>query len=280
MTGITILSAHQFDIGVNSLLPFVLPNLTGIPIVPGRFWTNAGSSAWDVANQKCGSSGACGLSQYTLSGATVNCTAGTDCASFPPSLMTINLAEVSANFDPIANHVFVGSGPWQCGMVTGSSGSGTCTSTGAQNPPIGGSYTLTRFGNGIAPGSSTSGIYFRSSGRLALFIWACDGAPTITILCYSNVLICYGVPLGVGNCAHYQQGIGASSTGIVGINQVSIVLHHFNDDWIFPYDWANPQSRPLGMATVPPVLYEGSVTLNPASIVGCAAPYPTGGYDC
>jgi hypothetical protein len=27
-------------------------------------------------------------------------------------------------------------------------------------------------------------------------------------------------------------------------------------------------------------LYEGTATLNPASVAGCTSPYPTGGYDC
>src|SRR6267143_2679175 len=99
MTGITILGPNQFDISVNSLGPFVLPNLASIPIVPGRYWTNAGGSAWDNAVPTCFRGAGCGASQYTLSGATVNC--ALNCAVFPASLMTINPANVAASFDPI-----------------------------------------------------------------------------------------------------------------------------------------------------------------------------------
>src|SRR5207247_8569701 len=86
-------------------------------------------------------------------------------------------------------------------------------------------------------------------------------------------------PLNSGSCAHWQQGIGASSTGIVSIVQFSVVLRFFNIVWgLSPYDWLS--SPPLGIGTFPPTLYEGTLTMNPASVAGCAAPFPTGGYDC
>ncbi len=37
---------------------------------------------------------------------------------------------------------------------------------------------------------------------------------------------------------------------------------------------------PEDIAPYPPVLHEGSATLNPASIAGCTSLYPIGGYDC
>jgi len=294
ITGITILSTHTFDIGVSSMGPFVLPNLTTVPIVPGRYWTNAGSAAWDNAANKCTQLGQCSRSQYTLSGSSVNCTLD-DCTDFSAGLMTVNPARTIASFDPIANNIFVGSGPWQCGTVT-SSGSGSCTSTGFQNPPVGGAYTLTRYGAGLAPASSTSGIYFRSSGDLATFIWACGGG-FININCFSAVSVCFQQP--VGFCPHYQQGIGGSPNGIVGIIQESYFLEHFNNYWVAPFDW--PSNPPPGIGGVnpnpappfpqycttepygqfcPPVLYEGPSTLSPANVVGCATQYPAGGYDC
>ena len=281
ITGITIISNRQFDIGVNSLGPFVLPNLTSLPILPGRYWTNAGASSWDSAVAICTSTG-CSSSQYTLTGSTVNC--ALSCSPFSEALMTVNPAYTTVTFDPIASHIFVGSGPWQCGTVT-SSGSGMCSSSGAQSPPVGGSYTLTRFGCStnttcLAPATSATRINFHSSGDLALFIWESAGQSSVTINSLSSVVFCYGQPVNpVGSCAHWQQGIGASSTGVVSINQVSEVSLHFNNDWISPFMWV-PHQMPLGIGDFPPVLYEGSATLNPASIVGCASPYPAGGYDC
>jgi len=275
LTGITILNPHQFDIGVRSLGPFTLPNLTGIPILPGRYWTVAGSSAWDSAIASC-TSIRCPFAQYALNGATVICPSamgqpGCTGPNPSPTIMQVDPAKVSPTYDPIASHTFVGSGPWQCGTVTSSS-SGMCSSSGTQNPPVGGGYTLTRFGNGLAPASSTAGIYFRSNGDLALYIWSQEN-DVIPIQAASAVDLCFGLPVGPGSCSHWQQGIGASPTGVVGINQVSIVFLRYNTNWVAPFEWTT--SSPLGIGAFPPILYEGSVTLSPASVVGC----PTG-YDC
>jgi ABC-type transport system substrate-binding protein len=269
MTGATVLNPRQIDIGVNSLGVFTLPNLAVLPILPARYWTNAGGSAWDSAVSACSSGIGCPTAQYTVSGSTVNCSIG--CSSFPVSLMTVNSNEITANFDPIASHIFIGSGPWQCGSGTGLGGP-SCSSTGGQNPPVGGSYTLTRFGNGLAPASSTSGLYFRSSGDLALWIWSQENDVN-PIAAVSAISLCFGQPVNTtGSCAHWQHGIGASSTGIVGINQVSAVELRFNMNWVSPKEWAtNP---PLGIGAFPPVLYEGSVTMNPCSIDS------VNGYDC
>jgi len=269
ITGVTVLGSHQFDIGVSSLGPFVLPNFAGLPILPGRYWTNAGGPAWDSAATTCGSSTGCSISQYALSGSTVSC--ALTCSPFSAGLMTVNPSNVAITFDPVANHMLLGSGPWQCGIVT-SSGSGICTPMGQQNPPTGSSYTLTRFGNGLAPASSVSGIYFRSSGDLALWTWATDADPSgPNILTVSQVVYCFGHPNSTA-CAHWQHGIGASPTGLVGISQVSIVMRFFGVNWIAPFNWLS--SPPTGIGQFAPVLYEGSVTLNPCSID------PVNGYDC
>jgi len=275
MTGITVLGPRAFDIGSNSLGPFTLPNLTGIPIVSARYYSGAGSSTWDSAITSCTGSTACPKVQYRLSHATVACSANSPdatCASFPVANLQIDPNKITATYDPIANHILVGSGPFQCGTVSPSTGSGTCSSTGAQNPPAGsGSYTLTRFGNGLAPASSTSGIFFRSSGGLALYLWAQENDVN-PIAAVSAVSLCFGQPLNFGNCAHWQHGIGASSTGVVGINQVSAVELRYNLNWVSPKNWAT--DAPLGIGALPPTLYEGSVTLN-----NCVTD-PVNGYDC
>lgn len=275
MTGITILGPSQFDIGVNSVGPFVIPNLTGVPIVPGRYWTNAGSSAWDMAISSCTSFPSCPLVQYFLSGSTVNCGPTFSCLSFPTTLMTINPTGTLPTFDPIFSHTLVGSGPWQCGTTVTTSGSGTCTSTGHQNPPPGGSYSLTRFGNGLTPASSVSGIYFRSSGNTALWIWSgMNGDVTHDFLIFAHIAACYGQAVNLaGTCAPLQQGLGNPGTGhSVQLSQVSIASRFFGVNWVAPFDWrTNP---PLGIGLFPPVLYEGTTTLNPCSID------PVNGYDC
>ncbi len=270
MTGVTVIGPHQLDIGVSSVGPFVLAKLATLPIIPGRYWTSAGGSNWDDAIMICSTGAACPFSQYTLSGSTVNC--AMNCTPFSTNLMTVNPSHISATFDPIINHIMIGSGPWQCGTVTSSS-SGMCSSSGTQNPPVGGGYTLTRFGNGLAPASSVSGIYFRSSGDLALYIWSQQNDQN-PIFPLSQVSICYGQPVNPsGPCAHWQQGIGASPNGVVGINQIGVVALRYGLNWVAPFEWTT--SPPLGIGAFPPILYEGSVTLSPASVVGCPS-----GYDC
>jgi len=277
MTGITILGPRTFDISVRSLGAFVVLYLTGIPVVSGFDWSNAGPEAWKTAIAACTASAPCPKAQYALNGATVFCPSASGqpgCASPSPSslIMKFDPTKVAATYDPqdSINEKLVGSGPWECKSSTGVVGA-SCSSSGTQNPPPGGAYTLTRFGNGLPPASSTSGIYFRSSGNLALYIWTQenDANPLQPV---SAVSLCFGQPVSNGSCTHWQHGIGASATGVVGINQVSAVELRYNLNWISPFEWAS--SPPLGIAALPPVLYEGSVTLNPCNI------QPTTGYDC
>jgi len=282
VTGITILSPSQFDINLSTVGPFTLLPLTSLPILPGAYWTNSGMSAWNSGINTCTATGAtCYPSQYTLTGlGTPMVACALNCASFPASLMNVKLSQTAAGYDPIVNHTFVGSGPWQCGTVT-SSGSGTCTSTGSQNPPVGGNYVLTRFGKGLAPASGVTSIYFRSNGNLAAYIWSQDtGDITHDFLNFSVVASCFGAAVtSTGPCAHFQQGIGANGGPIpVGLSQVAIVNRFVGTNWVAPFNWAT--SPPVGVIPLQPVLYENTLILNPSGVAGCTNPYPTGGYDC
>ena len=281
LTGVTILSPTQFDLNVNPVDPFTVLTLPSLPILPGAYWTNAGSSAWSSGISACTAMGAgCYPAQYSLSMPTGPVACAISCTLFPAALMNVNPAKTGAGYDPIADHNLVGSGPWQCGVVT-NSGSGTCTSTGAQNPPVGGSYTLTRFGKGLAPASSVSSIYFRSNGNLATYIWSQNnGDMTHDFLNFSVVASCFGIAVtSTGPCAHFQQGIGANGGPVsVGLSQVAIVNRFVGLNWVAPFNWLS--SPPVGAIPIPPVLYENTVTLNPASVVGCTTSYPAGGYDC
>jgi len=122
-----------------------------------------------------------------------------------------------------------------------------------------------------------SGDYFRSSGNLALWIWSGDnGDLTHDFLNFSHAAFCYNNP--IPSCQPLTRGIGAGSVaGLVGLAQIAIVARFVGVNWISPFGMANP---PVGMGPFPPVLFEGSQTLNPASLVGCSLPYPVGGYDC
>ncbi len=321
VTGITVLSPTQFDLNLNIQGPFVLSSVTAAPILPGRWWTSATPSkgangVWDNDVKNCGAN--CFPAQYTLSGSITipNSTIpAPTCAlncGFPGKVMWVNPAAASFSFDPVANNILIGTGPWQCGNSPGSgANSGSCTTTHTQGAN---SYTFVRNGKGITPGFP--GDYFRSSGFLATYLWSGDGictpaAQTCGTNNFSAAKQCFGVtpltPLGSvpdinaafpSDCAHWQQGIGTngattpagtggcpgapntSPCGIpVGANQLSIIRLYLNVNWVDPFVW-NSVNSPLGIIALDPVLYEGAMMLNPASVNGCSSPYPSGGYDC
>jgi len=147
---------------------------------------------------------------------------------------------------------------------------------------VGGSYVLTRFGKGLAPASSITSIYFRSNGNLALYLWSQDnGDSTHDFQNYSAVASCVGS--NSPSCSHWMMGIGgcggtSTTSCTVGSTQVSIVNRFVGVNWVVPSNWVT--TPPTGIIPLNPVLYENTVTLNPASMVGCTAPYPSGGYDC
>jgi hypothetical protein len=223
------------------------------------------------------------------------------CASF----MNADATKTGALYDPIANHILIGSSAWTCG--TGAGLGQNCAPGGIQNPGTGQSYTLQRNGLGITPGFP--GDFFRSSGFLATYLWTGDLPGGVNN--FSAAKACFGVtpltplssvPPAVNSCAHWQQGIGSNGAtsvpgvngcpgapnttpcGIpVGSNQVSIVKLYININWVYPDVW-NSANPPNGIIALDPVLYAGSGgTLSPAAgtgSVGCASAYPAGGYDC
>jgi hypothetical protein len=267
MTGITIFNAHQLDINVNSLGPFVLPNLTGIPIVtgmpimPGRYWSSAGPAAWDASVAAC-SNNPCPLVQYTLTGPNVNCVGG--CPNFPPALMTVDPVKITPTYDPIANHSFVGSGPWQCG---GGANLGFACSTPLGTGNHATSYTLTAFPN-----------YFRSSQRLAIYLWSGE-SDTNAIGPATAVAACFNAAVNLaGPCGHYQQGAGNPGPGTpVSVSTVGNVDIFFNMNWLAPFEWTT--GPPIGIAPLPPLFYGPGATFTP-NPGGASCTVPNTYYDC
>ena len=259
MVDVTVLSPTQFDVNVNVVGPFTKLTLTSPTIFPGRYWSGTCAGAtWDN-----------------------DIAAG----SVPNSCMTADNAKIQPAYDPLLNGILVGSGPWVCQSPTGVRGVG-CDSKadGTQNPDIGGSYTLARYGLGHAPGSSLTDSYFHSNGALALWAWSGNnGDFTHDFINFSVVARCVGqaVTGGSTGCGHWQQGIGGDVNGAatkVDVQQIGIVSRFVGINWVQPFSWfATP---PTSMASYPPVLFEGPATLNPASLAGCVSAYPTGGYDC
>src|SRR6266566_4511060 len=248
LSGVTILSPTQFDLNLKSTGPFTRLFLTGLPIMPGRYWTCgtgtqpstgvapniapapcpvAASSQWDSGITTCTSVGnTCYPVQYTLGNAPLQSAcypnAAAPCAqpaqaalsgaaSFVANLMNVDAVKTGALYDPIAGHILIGSGPWTCG--TGAGLGQNCAPGNIMNPGTGQSYTLQRNGLGITPGFP--GDYFRSSGFLATWLWSGDIAPGVNN--FSAAKACFGVtplaPLAASpptGCGLWQQGIGTN----------------------------------------------------------------------
>jgi ABC-type transport system substrate-binding protein len=252
MTGVKVLSPTQIDVNVNGNGPFTRLYLTSPTIIPGRYWSGqCQGGIWD---------------------------ADVGIGNVPNSCMVADQNKIQPNFDPLAAGILIGSGPWACKSSAGTIGRG-CSSSGSMNPPVGGSYTLSRYGVDTTPGGSLN-TFFRSNGNLALWVWTGDaGVFSADFLNFGVVSLCFGKPLGTVGCTHWQQGIGSpGGSNIVGLTQVSIVQRFVGVNWVMPYDWVS--SAPIGISSLSPLLYEGTATLNPATIAGCTNPYPTGGYDC
>jgi len=249
LSGVTILGPTQFDLNLNSVGPFTRIAVTGLTIIPGRYWTcgtssqpSSGSapnivpgpcpstalSQWDSSIAACTSVGnTCYPVQYALGTAPLQsacypnaplpCAPPTvaalnGSASFVANLMSVDVTKTTAQYDPIQGHIFIGSGPWTCG--TGAGLGQACTPGNVQNPAVGQSYTLRRNGSGITPGFP--GDYFRSSGFLATWLWSGDIAPGINN--FSVAASCYNhTPLDplsanppASACGRFEQGIGTN----------------------------------------------------------------------
>ncbi len=243
-----LLSATNFDILFSKHSPFHLLNVATLPIIPAHLWATGG---------------ACNTS---------SCTADPNKTSF--------------FYDPVANHILIGSGPYLCrDRNTGQLGGG-CTSSGNEHVAAGGGIALRRFGYGNAPGANPTSTYFRSAGTLALAIWAgTNGDANHDSVIVGSAAFCFGKAVGTAGCTRWQSGMGNPGGGTpVGVTQIAIVNRFAQDgNWISPFNWlpgipaaccpftSNP---PDGIASATPILYEGTATLSPCNID------PANGYDC
>src|SRR5437899_42146 len=92
MTGVTILGPSQFDINVNAVGPFTLLTLTGLPVLPGAYWSNAGSSTWTSSISQCTVTGAtCYPAQYTVNSANPTTTLCALNCTFPATNMNVHV---------------------------------------------------------------------------------------------------------------------------------------------------------------------------------------------
>jgi YVTN family beta-propeller protein len=245
LTGVTVLNAVQFDVNFNANGPLTLLNVTDETIIPGAYWSNCASTwSMDVAS-----------------------------GNVPSNCYAVNPSYISPSFDPscpsnsvgsngvcTVKGILVGSGPWECISSTGELGT-SCSDTGTQNPGIGHSYTLHRFGQGLLPGSTLTGSYFRSNGNLALWTWSGDvGDETHDFLNFGVVAFCFSKPVtgSTTGCGHWQEGIGGDVNGAtspVGVTQVSIIARFFGVNQISPFSWFSssfgPRTTTVAVGTSP-----------------------------
>jgi hypothetical protein len=179
-------------------------------------------------------------------------------------VMTVLKADLSAGFDPIKNHILIGSGPWQCS--TGANLGFACsTPLGTGNHST--SYTLTAFPN-----------YFRSSQRLAIYLWSGE-SDTNAIGPATAVGNCFNIAVNLaGPCGHWQQGAGNPGAGTpVSVGTTGNVDIFFNLNWLAPFEWTT--SPPTGIAPLPPLLYGPGTTFTP-NPGGNSCTVPNNFYDC
>jgi len=272
VTGIKVLSPTQVDVDVNAVGPFTKLFLSNT-VLPARDWVNTSvctAAAWDSAANNPNFNTA----NSALTACIAQASAVTSSGVITPAsgVSNIDSNKIAPSYDPVASHNLIGSSAWSCGSGSGIGGP-SCSSTGTQVVPAGGSWTLTRYGVGTVPGGSLN-TYFRSSGNLALWAYSGDrGNFNNDFLNFGAVSLCFGKPVGTAGCTVWQHGIGGSAAGTaVGLTQVGIVQRFVGVNWVSPYDWTT--SPPQNIATFPPVMYEGAVTLNPCSVDS------VNGYDC
>jgi hypothetical protein len=179
-----------FDISLLHPSPFAEFNIGGVPIVPSHIWSVCATTPTATG---------------CTSGASTPCVTK---ATNPCLLDTTLLSGAAA--DPIVNHTFIGSGPFQCvDLVSGVIGGG-CTQTAAGGPgtqavDVGGKIILQRTGFGFA-GTDPLHSYFRGSAQWKLWQWA-DSANigTVNVLNdLSAVEACAGKPASTTGCGHFD----------------------------------------------------------------------------
>jgi hypothetical protein len=294
MTGVHVVSTFQIDLLVSAVGPNTALFLSS-PVIPARSWTSTcpGPKSTVIAN----------WDEYAFRGAASTtpevfhvvdddmskciAPAGSITSLGPgagnlivPTGSTVNTTRIQPGYDVVASADFIGSGPWVC-KSGGNIGGPGCSSSNNSAPPIGGSWTFVRYGQGTTPGTSLS-TYFRSNSNLALWIWSGNtGDFPLDSQLFSRIVGCNFVTPVPATCLSWSMGVGnpagsASSPAVITGTQFGIVTRFLGITW----SWRT-SPLPQNIGTFPPVLYEGSATLNPSSVVGCSIPFSSGGgYDC
>jgi len=318
MLDVHALSAVEFDLDLNAIGPFTQLNAGTPTVIPGHLWSTCGASTWITAQSSLPSRSAMStLDSCSVGGSVSSTLAG---GRFDPMATTTTLPNgqtvgLLVGSGPWSCQNTQPPGTAAASLPLGTLGTG-CSSSDTSAPPISGTFTLTRFGCPLTTtGSSCAkpgqAPYFRSSSTLALWTWTgMNGNFLHDFLTFSQTAFCFGHPSGTVGCGQWQSGIGnaadtppsfpCTTNGCVGLSQITEVARFLDVGFtcLGPNTqgscsaWSSLTGIASGSALSPsgdgvpaPVLYEGQITLNPASVVGCGTAYTiaspsTGGYDC
>ena len=256
---VTILDKSDLLVNLNNTGIFAPGNVGSVPIVPQHVWASA---------------------------------TATPCTTRGTASCTVNPTFLAPSFDPVANHVLIGSGPYECRDLSTMVVGGGCSSTGTQSPPSGGSITLQRFGFGFS-GTDIAHSYVHDSAKYELWQWADQNANGIVDRSDANSIVaCFNQPIGTPGCAHWQAPAASTScvasagscnsgslsfppggNGVVTSTQVSELSAVCGSPWTAPL----PYGSLTNVQPFPVTLFEGGVQYAggsgapPASppIIGC-----------
>jgi hypothetical protein len=307
-TGITVINQSTFDFDISALGPFTTLFETGLPVIPGQYWSGAGQSTWNTSVDNTVSTCShqptasavvgCFRAQYTLDPTAkigtstvpvVDCadsailSGASGCTHIPGSLLNVDTTKITATYDPVANGILIGSSAWEAvtnGVVGGGTGVTPCGAMVCSTSPT---YTLQRYGSVAsitAAGCGVSDHYFRSNCTLGIWTWSGDnGEFTHDFSSELQVVrACNAVTPVPAQCVHWTKGIAGSGGSAITSVQIGAVNRFVAVNWVggtpsAPFNWnTNP---PTGLVAFAPVLYDGpTTTLNPCSIDA------VNGYDC
>src|SRR2546427_6980946 len=215
--------------------------------MPGSVWSACGTSTWNT-----------GVTGKDILGTSIVGAAEDSCVGTfgSPSIVSVGGVRAdSPTFDPVANGLLIGSGPYTCESIGGTSHplvgtiGGGCSVDNTQYPPFGlNDFTLTRTGCTLTSTGTVCGVagsssdYFRSSGALASYIWSGDiGSGSADFSKVLTVNSCHSASPSA-NCPHWAQGIGnpgGTGSNPVGLSQRLKVNSYKGVSWI---GFATPQS--------------------------------------
>jgi len=238
---INVIDEFTLDLNLKAKGPFTELFMGGITIIPGHIWSACGASTWNS-----------GVTGKNIAGTSIANAAEDTCVGHfgAPSITSVGGVRAdSPTFDPMANNFLIGSGPYTCESIGGTSHplvgtiGGGCSVDNTQYPPFGlNDFTLTRTGCTLTSTGTVCGVagsssdYFRSSGALASYIWSGDiGSGSADFSKVLTVNSCHSSTPSA-NCPHWAQGIGnpslTSTNNPVGLGQRLKVNFYKGVSWI------------------------------------------------